>query len=119
MDGLGEVGAGDFWGMVEVGNGLGDLEEAVKDTGGEVELLSGGLHEGLGFVIHLDEVFEIAGGHACIGAGRSETLSLGGSGGNDPFANSCARGTGGDGGEFFRFEAGDVDVEVDAVEKGA
>ena len=33
LDGFGEVGAGDFGGVVEVGDGLGDFEEAVEDTG--------------------------------------------------------------------------------------
>lgn len=84
------MGASDFGGVVEVGDGLGDLEEAIEDTGREVEFMSGGLHEGFGFVIHLDEAFEIAGGHAGVGSGGAETVGLGGAGGNDTLANGCA-----------------------------
>lgn len=84
------MGAGDFGGVVEVGDGLGDFEEAVEDTSGKVKFVSGGLHEGLGFVIHLDEAFEIARSHAGVGSGGAETSGLGGAGGDNTLANGCA-----------------------------
>lgn len=119
LNGFGKVGAGDLGLVFEIGDGLGDFEEAVEYARGEVELVGGGLHEGFAFIIHLDEFFEFSGGHFGVGFALPEAFGLAIAGGKDTFAELSGGSAGGDGGEFFGFEARDVDVEVDAVEEGA
>ena len=98
---------------------MGDFEKAVEHAGGEAELVGGGLHKYFTFFIHLDEFFELAGRHFGVGKAGAEAFSLFETSGDDSFADSCTLGAAGDGGEFFGFEAGHIDMEVNSVEEGA
>lgn len=113
------MGAGDLGAIIKIGDGLGDFKKSIEDAGGEVELVGGGLHERLAFIIHLDDFFEFTRSHFGVGFAFSETVGLFSAGGKNAFADLMAGGAGRDGGKFFGFETGDIDVKVDAVEERA
>src|SRR3982074_2060014 len=53
LDGFGELDRADLFAVREVGQGAGDLEDAVEGAGGEAELLEGGIEQGPAGRVHL------------------------------------------------------------------
>ncbi len=110
---------GDIFAFGEVGDGAGQFQDAVVGSRREVQLLHGGLQEPLAGGVGFAEVAHFGGAHLGVAGhlGSSETLEL-------AFSRSlhaCA-----DGGRVFGVafigqllvvDAGDFDVDVDAVQQ--
>ena len=94
-------------------------------TGGEVEGFHGLFEEVGGVFVELAMGAHLAGGHggvrelAGVCVGVFEPLGLHCTGGDDSFAYFFRFFATGGTGEFFVFDEGDFDVEVDAVKQGA
>src|ERR1700679_4176156 len=67
LDGFREVRDGEISGAFKVGDGAGDLEDAVVSAGGKTLLLHGALEESLGVGRELAVGANLAGGHLRIG----------------------------------------------------
>lgn len=119
MDGLEEVGRGDDFGPGEVGDGAGDLEDAIVGAGGKVELLHGLLQEVAERVVDGAVLARLPVTHAGVaGGGRtSEAGDLAVAGQAHAFADGGGGFALGGGAEFVDGEGGSLDVEVDAVEE--
>ena len=120
---------------VEVGDGAGELEDAVKGAGAELELGHRRLHERFARLVELAVLAHLGRSHVGVGLvqqapvalrregifgqGLGEAVALDGAGGLDASANGAAGLAEAVGEELVVIDAGDVDVDVDAVEEGA
>jgi hypothetical protein len=115
LDGFGEVLGGDVGGMIEVGDGAGDFEDAVVGAGGEAHAADGHFEGAFAGIIEGADAADIAGGHAGVveaagvlhGAGLFDTGADDGGG----FGSGVAA-------EFLEGDGGDLDMDIDAVEQG-
>lgn len=122
MDGFHDLGGADVFFAGEVGEGAGDFEDAVVGAGGEVEGFHGLLKEVGGVFVELAVGADLARGHGGVGeeaGGAFEAFGLDGACGDDAFADFFGFFAAGGAGEFFVFDEGDFDMEVDAIEEGA
>ena len=117
LDGFGEVLGGDGGGLVEVGDGAGDFEDAVVGAGGEAHAADGHFEGALAGVVEGADAADIAGGHAGVveaaraaGASRACSTRARISGGG--FGGGVAA-------QFLEGNGGDFDVDIDAVEQRA
>ncbi len=103
----------------KVGNRARQLQDTVESSGRDVELLHGCFQQLLDGGIDVAEVADFGGAHFGVAGqfGAGEALEL-------VFASGLDAGTDGGGvfdltlvGEFFVVDAGDFDVDVDAVEE--
>lgn len=124
LDGLVEVRERDLGGILQIGNGAGDLEDPIVSAGGEVEIEHGALELLAGRGIEGTMLFDLAVKHAGIDARKSvrvgmEALDLVLAGGG----NALADGGGGfarrGGVELLDAEGRCFDMEIDPVEKRA
>jgi len=108
---------------VEVGEGAGDLEDAVVGAGGEIEVVHRLLQQGVGLGFELAVLADELGGHGAVGGDSGvlgKTLLLDEPAALHPLADGlrilaaaiAAR-------QLFVVHGRDFDVEVDAVEQRA
>ena len=123
LDRFANVVGGDVFGIGEVGDGAGDLEDAIVSAGAEVQLGHGHLHHAFGGFVEGAMALEELGGHAGVAADLGilgEALALDVA----RFFHALADGGGGLAGSSFAGDVpirhgGDFDVDVDAVEERA
>lgn len=120
LDGLGQVGRGDLFFSRQIRDGAGELEHPVVGPGREPQPLDGELHEPLPFRVASAKTIDQVRTHVSVRVDARKTLearALPGAGGLDPLA---------DGGGAFSFwllgelppgEAGDLNVDVNAVQQ--
>ena len=121
LDGFDDVGGLDLGGAGEVGDGSGDLEDAVEGSDGEAEAAEGVVEELLAGAIDTAVEAEVFGGHGGVdggGRGEAEAGELAVAGLLDASGDSGG-GFAGGGAELAQGEGGELDVEVDAVEERA
>ena len=120
---------------VEVGDGAGELEDAVKGAGAELELRHRRLDQRLPRLVELAVLAHLGRSHVGVGLfqqvavalrresilrqGLRQAVALDGVGGLDAGADGAAGFAEAVGEELVVVDAGDVDVDVDAVEEGA
>ena len=111
----------DHFAAGEVGDGASKFEDAMIGAGGEVELLRSSFEQFFTRGIYFAEIAHFGGSHFGVAGqfGAGEALEL-------AFAGGLDAATDGGGvldlafvGEFFVIDAGDFDVDVDAVKEGA
>uniref|UniRef100_E6PYE0 Uncharacterized protein n=1 Tax=mine drainage metagenome TaxID=410659 RepID=E6PYE0_9ZZZZ len=91
LDGFSEVTDGEGFGAFEVGDGAGDLENAVVGAGAEALLLHGAFEQPLGVCAEVAVGANLAGSHLGVGVdfflclGKAVALAL--AGGDDAVAN--------------------------------
>lgn len=121
LNGLGDVLRADAGLAVEVGDGAGELDDAVVGAGGEAEALHGHFEQFGAGVVEDAEFLEEGRGHlgVAVDAGvGGEPLVLDGPGGDDAGLDGGAGLAVGGGGEFVELDGDDLGVDVYAVEEG-
>ena len=122
LNGLGDMLGADVGLAVEVGDGAGELYDAVVGAGGKAETLHGHLEEAGAGIVEPAVLFEQGGGHLGIAMDAGiggEALALDGAGGDHARLDGGAGLAVGDGGELVELHGDDLGVDVDAVQKGA
>lgn len=121
LQGFGDVGRLDDVGAGEVGNGTGELENAVEGEGGKLEALGGGLKERLRGGVHEAVFANLRRPHVGVAgdAGAGEALRLTLAGGLYTGANIHRALAVAGIGELFILDAGYLDVDIDSIQQGA
>ena len=114
------MGGADLVAAGEVGDGAGNLEDAVEGAGGEAELLEGTVEQCAAGRVDGAETTERLGAHGCVdrcGGGGAEALPLDGAGGLHS-GGDCRGGLGRTRAQLPKADRRDLDVQVDPVEQG-
>ena len=132
MDCFGDVGDGDGLCVFQVGDGAGDLKDAVVSAGAEALLLHGAFEQALGVGGELAEGADLLGVHVGVGenarwadgvlwgwlfAKFQEALVLEFASGEDAGADFGGAFGCGAAAELFVLHGGNFDVNVDAIEE--
>ena len=120
LDRLADVRGADDLAAVEVGDGAGDLHDAVIGAGGQREAVEGRSQHTVGLVVHDADLVELSGfdagvtpdGHA-LKAGSLDIPRL-----VDPTAYLCAEFLAALGGQVVVLDRRHLDMDVDAVQHG-
>jgi hypothetical protein len=116
LDGFGEVLGSDGGGLIEVGDGAGDFEDAVVGAGGEAHAADGHFEGALAGIVESADFADVAGGHAGV---VESAGALYGAGLFDAGANLGRRLGGGIAAQFLEGDGWDFDVDIDAIQEGA
>ena len=112
---------GEGFAAIEVGQGAGDLEDAVMGAGGEIQGDHGLFEIGFAFGVELAVAADLPRGHGGVGArlGPAEAAFLTFPRLDDAFADAGGGFAGGAVGKFAVFDQRDFHMEVDAVQQGS
>lgn len=114
------MGGGDFFRLVEVGDGAADAEDFVVGAGGEAHFFHGGAEEAFGILFELAEFANFTGAHFTVEERTrfAVAFALDFATLEDGLAHLLAGLSAPILGEFSEGDGGDFDVDVDAVEQG-
>ena len=120
LDRLGDMRRTNTLAVIQVGDGAGELQDAVDGPGREAQAFEGGVEETAGVGLQDAIAVQVFGAHGGVGRGGAvtEALLLDASRGEDSSGDLGARLTGW-AFELLETQGGNLDVQVDAVEQRA